>query len=907
MTNQNVNDNQKANSVITLLLCKITPDPNTNYFDEYTKLYNGADNGVECSKPIGRYITLGGFDAVSIYKLDKTNSAQWLEKVLEDKKEIIKKISPTVTYHPVHLVGANPFPLPKNKILFITFVYGVNEDEDFKEWTGRCLSQEGSQVFIYHCVNISERVIFTFSNDIKKTLTRINSIESDGIARKVYTTVNFLLPLENSTNAVMECEVQPDENSINTKSLCVGIRGSIKNHPVWDAMVKELCKTLRTTPQEVVYYNYGEDDFVLETNVPSKLLKALLEFLKNKNTQITQACWEIHTELQLKYYSKSLACCKPSDIVSILHSVNTDILDKLQYIEADKHPWYYSLRELTVTLGNIDRHPLLNGPAYVLYDSLYVLSTYLSAYNDDSIPDLEHGYIKVKDIICYSEESISRYVRCLSRLADQLIRTDDVIFKGLGKEPAIATTLPEHLLEFYHGFLRNLADYLLDIDHAYGYIKDRKEYRYGFLLSPELNQRVRLSQLLQLSPSYSMMPSIHRSWPMIQAYIIQLPAEDVFRPKNCFIPLAHECFHIFGDKLRFRYQRFNYMAMFVSATLLATWGKDSKENIDLFWLIYKILVKGGAKYQNEELYMVTAKGLLEKNLNYLLSDRGMEALQYELQNNTVSSPQTVTTRDRATKTRKGYINIDNLQPDKIKGSYHIDDCAYYFKECYADIMAITTFNVTPAEYLSMFEDELRLFKYSTDVEYAPDTIAQIVGICQRIAIVLATMKQTNTSTSTKADLDKVLSFSKSQTNIFDQVHLYKEDENKIPIYSMRNVIKRCYKSLVENEEPLQTENGENKLYGKASVSALSYVVEYLCKVIDFYTKSEKINTLPLSQSRSEQTWKGYLSTVFEDVIRNEKFFEESFKIVVAENRRRIRNDIDTKQCILNNAKTIENT
>lgn len=897
MSNQSANNSQISSSVLTLLLCKITPDSKTNHTAQYAKLYDG--HNLAGTKPLGRYITLGGVDAVSVYKLGNTDSPDWLEKVLEDRQKIISKLSGTVTYHPVHLVGEEPRP-ETNKILFITFVYGVEDGKEFKNQVDSCLKDNGvtdAATYIYQCINISERVVFVYSNNISGTLTGISSIENKKYARKVYTTASFLLSANVASGGELFSPgvMQTLKNS-NNDEFCICIKGSVKDHSKWQTVTKRICFALNVKPCDAVHYNYGEDDFIIEAKMTPKLLRNLLIFFKKRSKAISEACWDIHTELQQQYFdtkpngtTKSGGSPTPvgpprkeTSPLSVLDNEYAKFLkvsteDAPKKINPANYPWYYSLLELFPTLRNIDRHPLLKGPAYVLYDSLRILNAYLSAYKGaQTIPDLEG----IEGIFRRSEENISRFVRCLSRLADQLIQNDDVIFHGLGKEPAIATTLPESLLEFYHGFLRELADYLMMIDNTYDYITDgdKTNYEYGFLLSPEMNQRVRLSKLFKLTQNDRKTSGQKRSWPMKQVYIIQLPAEDVFKPRNCFIPLIHECFHIFGDKLRFRENRFLYMVPFVSAILLAEWGMDVPEaKKQLCKEIDTRLKEGAEQVVSGEIYMLQAVELLMNNLANLLSDQGMEDLYYNASDSGRKLLYTVMVRQRVANTRASYINVKTHQPDEIKESRYIRDCAYYFNECYADIMTITTFNITAQEYLSLFEYELRLFEQE-EGDYDPETIARIVGICQRIAVVLAVMNQVGST----VDIGSLF----QPPSRFTSIHLGNaQNMYGAWVYSLSKIIEKCYWSLFGKGEQLQAADNGHKLYGVVPPSALSYVVDYLGKVVKFYNEIDSQS--PEKNVAALQAPKEHLKKVFDDVIRQEKFFGDSFEEVISQNRKRI--------------------
>ena len=862
-------------------------------------------NGQKVTVTPSCYITLGGFDALSVYELVVPNRTKWLEDVLKDRQQIIKKLSATVTYHPVHVIGNN-YSFQKNKILFLTFVYGVRDDDDFEEQVKKCLRdadvKEADQTQIYRCINISERVILSHSTNIVGILKGVLSIAQKGYARKVYTTANF--PLKKGAND--EAEIAFNLENVGPASLedkfCICMKGSIKNYKRWDEVIDKLNSKFNPQKQTVLletYYNYGEDDFAVEMSMTLPTLLDLLTFFMDQANVISEACWDIHTELQLKHFNNMSQNQSPC-IASVLNKEYEKLLDLSDKIDTlTKYSWYYALLELFPALRNIDSHPLLKGPAYLLYDSLHILNAYLDGYiNKDNIPDLK----EIDKIFHRSEKYISQFLSCVSRLTDQLIQNDDVIFHGLGQEPAIATTQPEILLEFYHDFLRELADYLIKIDQKYQYIDDNSTYEYGFLISPELNQRVSLTELFWLKRN-NYKGTGRKAWPMKQAYIIQLPTEDVFKPLHCFIPLIHECFHRFGDKLRFRDHRFTYMAMFVSATLLAEWGKDVQAHKDMFWEICKQLtvykdtsnqeeIVNGESFDQEEIYMTQAQNILEMNLARILSTWGVEDLYYKLQKEDKQYIYTVATKRRAEEIRACFVKPHSLEKEDIEVSYHIQDCAYYFNECYADVMAIATFDIRPDEYLAMFEDELRYFERKEPGSFSAKSISQIIGICQRIAVVLATLQKSDLLKSD--DIKKALSISDNTESRFNKICLFKDSnvgEQPVEGYRMGKIIETCYNALTETDaEPLQPRNGKCILYGVLPISAMSYLIEYLWNVVKFYTENpeiEKITSDHVNSKNQNETMRAYLKRVFDQVIRNEEFFGEDFKAVILNNRKRI--------------------
>ena len=910
----------ESKPVKTLLLCKIASEPGKSYVESYKKIYDDH-------KEAKHYITLGSFDALSVYDIQSKTDGRWLEAVLGDKRTVISTINSSVSYHPVHLVfSAGQADVPDQStypFLFVVFAYGALRSVDQIE--KYICDSFPDRAGIYNCINISDRVILIYSDDVVNTLTQISCLEMKGYFRKTYTTVSFPMTQEGEVQSFALGKLK-DANVHANEKLGISIQGTLRSKENWEAILYNpkkkdgemplsnrcgLCSILNSHKQ---FFSFGEEDFTITADTDEQHLANLLEFFINYSTEISNACWDIHTELQLlgdTLKTKALGSGTgdnsiPLDIEPVL-STEYDRFHKVFFSEDSSlpkpttdYPWRFALQEVFSAQQKIDVHPLLHGPAYVVYDFLRVMNDYyesafpLKSSSPSAIkPITDIGGEHIRDVILpRSQERIERAIRSLSQLTDQLTRNDDVLFRGLGRVPAIAATLPENLLEFYHAFLREIAEYLVEIDKKTDYINtnsDKEEFEYGFLLAPELNQRMRLSQLFKLELEDQLEPqkqgdslSPHIAWPKKQAHLIQFPADDIFRPVQCFFPLAHECFHYFGNKLRFRDQRFQFMALFVSAVFVASLNLDAKEYEEYFWGVFVQLSRKDQCIKHE-LYLDRAADIIRKNLEKLISENGIvELVRYVAVRSDRSAAYAYseimqrTIRESVDRFPVAYADSNTSGAPYLNTV--VKACVHLFKECYADRMAISVLNVTPSEYLLCCQGELQSFGDFTDIEDESEMIplsGDLISLCQRIAVVLAVdynLIKHESATVTVIDSETITTL---RQGIYSKRFGGLEPIGKI--------IERCLRSLVFPDTiPLQNQDKNGNSYqGVLPVHALFYVVEYLTEAVNYLNRSDKLFT------DEELAKKPDLKEDFDLLVRKEGFFSARFNEIIKENRDRI--------------------
>ena len=895
--------------VKTLLLCKITSE------EDHSQIYNNLYPPKEQIEA-ARYITLGGFDATVVYSTPNTTDNKWLQSTLEDNENIIRSIDNQKSYHPIHLVryvDENTVVekhVNDERFLLVTFVYGVNPkfvdiENNEGEWiidndSGSPVSfKKGNKkpasnvtIEVYQCINISDRVIFTYTDSISSALEAVFSMEATGMAKKTYSTIHLLMGDDGKIHNKTLKNLKKQAN------LGVSISGSIKNVQNWKTIKDDITSKFKN---QMCSINIGEDDFIIMAKASGEELYNLLSYYLEKSSDISKACWDIRTELQWEYKSSSANNSKSATYIlkTIESEYRTKSFFHLDNLE-DPCDWKYPLKELIAAQNNIDQNPLLRGPAYLLWDCFTILNQYFSG----KVTDVHN----CEQMICESRESIERFIRCLSQLTDQLIRNDDIIFRGLGCIPAISTSIPENLLEIYHAFLRKLADDLINIDGKSEYVKKTTEkeydYEYGFLIAPELNQRARICQVFKSELRYkkSAMYEVFRSWPSRQVYIIQIPIGDIYNPVQCLIPLVHECFHFFGDKLRLRRERAFYITLFLAEAYVEYYfaalgisGVDPTKHA-MVEKAREILgtaedgqsgIDSDIRNNNEDnLYYDRLQEKLLKGFNYLLSDEGTRRL-YESVKSLDISPALLYYLDTI-KLRKEnesrFLSAPAMKdsPVGMTGQLVVETCRYYFRECYSDFMTISVLDLYPEEYLQAFEKELlraNLNDKNSVKELKNET--GLVTICQRIAIVLA---------ANTPDPDKESKYSsEDRKDIIDNIHnaIRRMSVSNNGAYDTKEIVTKCYDALIDDSnQPLQPKGTENGYEGVFPIASMRTVVEYLKDVYKSLPEDVKIE-------------KSSLKNLFNDLIRNEEMFvpqlpDDDHDLVI-KNRKRINKKVDPNE------------
>ena len=767
-----------SRDIRTLLLCKIHRGHGEAY--KYICSHSTPEgemlfpsNCCDCKS----YFTVGGFDALTTYKIasfdDENVTPNWMEKLAENKKNALAGMKENVSYHPIHIIAnrkdderekcirsfwkkttSDTFPF-----LLVTFVYGVYHSDGILyedalwEFLKRSVDSQYCSYVVYNSVDLCDLVVLWHTTDISYVLEKAMSISRDNHARKTYTFVN--IPLEygkfdprvkpllsehqgccidnamlRSVSSTLEGRDRVDAveafKNLRRDRLFVCVRGAICDSNKFNEFIISKLIDPANAPLHGSYFsiNFGENDFMIAKAVSGEAFYSLLNYFLENSNEIDEACWHIFTEFQYGY----IAPHEPAKINllnNILSKEYRRTLDVYREIGKKQYSWADALLELTNIHAHIDRLPILHGPSYLIWGCLHVVNNYLlheePLYSDD---------IQLDFMLKKSRLGIESFVRAWSQLTDQITKVDDVIFHRLGNTTAIYNTLSESILELYHLFLSKLSEALILSDG----VDADKAHCHSFLLAPTLSQRMRIKQVFSVA---SQVLSEH------QVYIIEFPIDYLYSPNHFIFQLAHECLHSFGRRMRCREVRLKYMQGFMASEVLSSFA-DLPDQENLARVVFKKLraemsdlhkddgiPSEDARMDRESVYMKTVvadmkKVVPEKILTQSMYRSLCGSLQQE-QDCDILSDKSI---DRWVDLSSAYLSGKTTQKNEnvISLSEKINSCQYFFIECYADVMAIKLLGCSLNDYLEAFS-----FDDTLPEEAFSDQEAQFI---QRLAIVL---------------------------------------------------------------------------------------------------------------------------------------------------------------------------
>lgn len=871
MSNSTKETSGDCRDVRTLLLCKIKGQ----YKDKYSNLY-APQNGKARA-----YITMGGFDAVNIYPtMDESECSKpgWAEQIYKDKENIIGAMDENISYHPIHLVSysknAKDFWADKKNnlpFLVVTFVYGIDKNKSLAEdskviphlntttstYERRLLnylleknidSNKASYV-IYHAVNLSDLVLLWFTSDISYVLATVAQIEEEGIARKTYSSIGM---------PICDNQLATNVNDVG-EEYRLRISGSIRDYSKFTNLYSMLTSSQgefglsRVMPFADTYFICGESDFsILTQPVKNTFLVNLFEFWLKYSEDWREACWEIHTDVLLPKNYSTVDGKAPSSPISDVLTNEYIKFRKLYEDGLKEYKWASTFYELLSVYVNIDRHPVLHGPGYLVRGCLHIANLYFNG----EVTDFSRDSYAWKELMLESQGNIERFVRNWSQLTDQVTRIDDVLLHGLGNVTAIHNTLPEFIVDCYYSLMHQLVDILILCDE-HNERANKGEFEYDFLFVPELSQRMRISKMFKTSRKFHKNKANRKIWPNKQAYLVEFPTQYIYNPKMFFLQLAHECFHCFGDTLRIRRMRANCMSFYLAAHFVAGLKLDNSQNTFLLESIVGKLHISEDEIQGE-YYLEDVASILSAKL-YKLANRNS---MYEICEN--SSNYYGLYDDTRIET---WIALENhffvSSPEVFSLNAILTTCSYYFKECYADAMTVAFLGLNATEYLSLFKDEfdheLALEQNNTD-RIDPD--GNFCKIAQRIAVVL-------TACCTMGFLDE------------------KECEDAIrnAFYEYIPQILDVQLSVFEALNYKRSLKQDEKWF--SPVFALMYVVEYIEEAL-IIMRNE------IEKPYLRNSLDGFRKN-FDSIVRNENLFGKEFYAVMDINHNKIRSECKKKE------------
>lgn len=644
--------------------------------------------------------------------------------------------------------------------------------------------------------------------------------------------------------------------------------------PYLDQALNHLCCAL---PRRIWSQSLGKNDFTVSARVSYANLANLLEAYRHQHKNFYEACWEILTDVRKEQPSDRQewfrAAKFPTNILSKLYG---DFQDLYQGKPSDDklnlklYSWADALQELLGSHCYVDRHPVLHGPSYLVYTSLKIAHAYFSG----QVKDFE-SLDQRRRLLKRSEDNIINFIQNLDQLTEQISRNDDAMLNNRSNAHTIHFSLPESALEFYHAFLRQIVDYLMCYDRAEGRVPD--DFEYDFLLSPKTCNGFQFRPMLRTEHS----DHGYRSdmvWPHKQAYVLELPLERIFTPLHIFFPVVHECFHVFGDVLRQRTVRRSRMAGFIASNLLNVAGYGGSEHKDLLVVLSRLIHEMLDTDTKTGDYLTSTWQQLKRNTYRILEAEYQPVLEPQL---LLTGSEDILRRWENVRQKIATIDIStSASMEKMAVTDVIlNNCFVYFKECYADAMAIATLQLRPDEYLDCARDYFRRFHNQRSYNSPPSSntpklSGDVTAQALRNATVLAACCRRERyfkDFSKKDCIEAIKAFSKNKDST--------ESEEGFQKFS--KALHECFEALVNDRRQMPA---GSSLHPPAS---LEYVINYLISSMDLLYQGP-------SKPPSDCSLK-YLSQNFDHIIRQQNMFSREFYDIIYNYHDKIRSETKPKK------------
>lgn len=917
--------------VRTLLLCKVNmhyartrvdkneskPEEHGNLDDDHGKVYKDCYNGIHSghvNSQCRQYVTYGNFDAVSVYKTAETEDEAWLQGIRNDNWEITAKLSNERCYLPIHLItfqeGTTEFwnRAEQYPVCLTSLVYGVQRREGDKyslddllteriDQIYKLFKQKGSKkeskvdFFVYQAINICDAVVFWMTNDITTVLELSAQLGRMGHARKTFSLMGFDRKL--MIQDVGQTAFQSLYASLRDEGeeYQVRIQGSIREH--------ERAKTYFLADQEsnlrkwISEYQsplqapvvsavcvFGNNDFTVDIQRIGlkQLLNLAFKMLEN-SLDISLACWEIHTEFTLPSDYPVASVSVQSTSHPILDVLNQYLKDYHDYFSSntDRYPWVPSYLELLVTHVNIDHDPILHAPA-----SLFLgLARIANAYFDRAVQ--KTGYTELyRQLLENSNIAIQRTIRHWSQLTDQLTQADDLVFHGIGNDPAIYETLPESLLEFYHGYLRKVVNSIVKLGDNHEQSWTNWDYDFDFLLVPDQNQNPRISKMFNVTALHEVLLKNacamricevckergnckrSASWPEKQVYLVEFQSDLLYDPASFLFPILHECFHNFGDRYRMRSNRTESLVAIICSEIMRQLGLDGVVYREMSgYIISKLMLA-----QTEGLNLSRTLDALYHNWKKLIlgENNGTAEAQYNAMKQNLADPFYLESADVFGKWVKIGDDFQGFQPTVWENT--LRKWAYYFRECYADLMALLWLNLPLSSYLRLLDQDWKINKRNSS-----DKSGDAWRYIQRTALVIGAylLHWKGNKGYTQRELDDIWEEHQIETS-FDKMEVSGFISNfRAPI---KETICRLYiDNYLDNHSP--SDNSTHIPDYRDSLECLTYIRKYLHSVKSTFKK----------QINEDAFARGIIKSVRDDYSRyfkNGEQFTEEFNAILSE-------------------------
>ncbi len=662
--------------------------------------------------PLLPYISFEHYDFTLPYKVRSTDGFSVPSIIEIDSKKLSETLNGDFSYNSMYIVRENK--TTKDDILLKNFwnddslflgVFLLFTNTEIKFHTVGSINKKIREILrkqkllsikylIYYSVDLCDFVLLVKTSEIKTLTFLSNYLQNASWVNHILTIYNSKEYIENESLL----EVSSNGELISTVNI-MGI-------PTKKLYNKKVYKTLQNIfPTAKMFYNSSNRHFLI--SLKNVTTKNLLQFLKkyyNPSDDIYLTFENFVIIIAEEYIVTNKTMPKSKELSNVCNEIIDGLANDIQDYD---YGWKKPLLELVNAMVNMSYSDIQDDICYLLIDSISVLSKWLHISK-------QHN----QDLFAF-KKSILQYLRACKELNEQIVESEPFFTEKIGYLPK-TYNFSVRMIEYYNAYSNLVSTYLQNIEYS----PNRPEETDGFacLTTPKLCRRIKT------------MPIIPDDNPPCDSILyIELPYTSISDPFLIMTSILHEVAHLLTDKHRCREERIKY---FINCVAIETainlyipeytvYDKFSSHiyfglginDIDSRYLRYlKVDVKASLETVLED------PSILGKIIAaYLKEHKELTSLQKHQLFETINFQKTKLITGNNSET-----TLTNI----------INDIAFFFSECYADMVMVFTLSLSIKEYISVFESE---FKYFDLLDMKKDPKSNFLA--QRILIVMSAFEQ----------------------------------------------------------------------------------------------------------------------------------------------------------------------
>ncbi|MCL2105722.1 MAG: hypothetical protein FWH26_01455 [Oscillospiraceae bacterium] len=708
---------RKPQDIRSLLFCKTTLKQDITKQDSIPQF-------LKEKKGLEAFISLGTYDTFYLYSLE----GDALQQISKENREITLKqnYKKSHFFHPSYIVSDRSeepeeirsfWDFSENNpqrcnFFFITSLYLRNSNCSPEEQASaleelRSQLKDAQEVYpffqaiVYHSLEICDFVILWRSSKMTPVLKALQMFYQSGNGTIGFTETVCGLPVKRFEQLK---DVENDTLDDTDRLPVMDIRVTSKSYPHLVRLKNELTNRLKTVIGEnwdkdaEFFFVLGTDDLlgIMRKIKPVHIFQFYQQLFQLLQAESMTSIEGIHTQIGIdddtklekvpSYPSSPLAeaCQRLADKFKTLLTENKNLIP-------GKPNWVEQLTGQLNWIVNMSESCVFDNVCYLLLHSLAFFYEWLRFHLDPAnMPEDVENIDFSKAYIVRKTHDINVFVENLEHLADHIIRAECSIVQSTDyKFPRY--NMSTGVIEFCGAFFRKVSKFLSSMD------KDSVPPVVPYVLTPMPCRSVKTIALFK---------GFYRDTFL---HYLEVPIESICEPGFIIASLTHESSHFFGESIRNRDLRFESFVECLGI-VLSNWFELPAE-LDL-WLTTRLhndlalcfneaFGKLGDGTFFQEDIKVTAKKVLMRFLQdgRIRQETAKALLPY--------APGRSLEDAAAYVERKSNTLIAGMY--QLKYDTIVEDLAYLFKECYADLMMIFSLRLSFSRYLQVFEKELRKF------------------------------------------------------------------------------------------------------------------------------------------------------------------------------------------------------